>query len=65
MKLYCLLLLLNINLDLVCKQIFKIIIYSYEDSDSSEDEGMPDYKIGGYHSMHVGYDFFFNTNSFY
>jgi len=26
----------------------------YEDSDSSEDEGMPDYKIGGYHPMHVG-----------
>lgn len=26
----------------------------YEDSDSSEDEGLPDYKIGGYHCMHVG-----------
>ncbi len=26
----------------------------YEDSDSSEDEGMPDYKIGGYHPVHVG-----------
>lgn len=26
----------------------------YEDTDSSEDEGMPDYKIGGYHCMHVG-----------
>ncbi len=23
-------------------------------SDSSEDEGMPDYKIGGYHPVHVG-----------
>ena len=23
-------------------------------SDSSEDEGMPDYKIGGYHAVHVG-----------
>jgi len=22
--------------------------------DSSEDEGMPDYKIGGYHPVHVG-----------
>ena len=22
--------------------------------DSSEDEGMPDYKIGGYHAVHVG-----------
>ena len=27
---------------------------SYEDTDSSEDEGMPDYKFGGYHPMHVG-----------
>jgi serine/threonine-protein kinase SRPK3 len=26
----------------------------YEDNDSSEDEGMPDYKIGGYHPVHVG-----------
>ena len=26
----------------------------YEDTDSSEDEGMPDFKIGGYHCMHVG-----------
>jgi serine/threonine-protein kinase SRPK3 len=26
----------------------------YEDEDSSEDEGMPDYKIGGYHPIHVG-----------
>ena len=26
----------------------------YEDTDSSEDEGLPDYKIGGYHCMHVG-----------
>ena len=26
----------------------------YNDSDSSEDEGMPDYKFGGYHPMHVG-----------
>jgi len=28
--------------------------HSYEDQDSSEDEGMPDYKIGGYHPVHVG-----------
>lgn len=27
---------------------------SYEDSDSSEDEGLTDYKIGGYHPMHIG-----------
>lgn len=26
----------------------------YSDDDSSEDEGMPDYKIGGYHPIHVG-----------
>ena len=26
----------------------------YEDTDSSEDEGLADYKIGGYHPMHVG-----------
>ena len=26
----------------------------YQDEDSSEDEGMPDYKIGGYHPIHVG-----------
>ena len=26
----------------------------YEDEDSSEDEGMPDYKLGGYHPIHVG-----------
>jgi serine/threonine-protein kinase SRPK3 len=26
----------------------------YEDDDSSQDEGMPDYKLGGYHPIHVG-----------
>ena len=26
----------------------------FDDQDSSEDEGMPDYKIGGYHPVHVG-----------
>jgi serine/threonine-protein kinase SRPK3 len=26
----------------------------FEDRDSSEDEGMPDYKQGGYHPIHVG-----------
>lgn len=26
----------------------------FEDQDSSEDEGMPDYKLGGYHPVHVG-----------
>jgi serine/threonine-protein kinase SRPK3 len=31
-----------------------LALRSYEDTDSSEDEGMPDYKIGGYHPMHVG-----------
>ena len=33
---------------------FKLGDSFYEDTDSSEDEGMPDYKIGGYHCMHVG-----------
>lgn len=26
----------------------------FDQQDSSEDEGMPDYKIGGYHPVHVG-----------
>ena len=26
----------------------------FDDSDSSEDEGMADYKVGGYHAVHVG-----------
>ena len=26
----------------------------YADSDQSEDEGIADYKIGGYHPVHVG-----------
>lgn len=26
----------------------------YADSDQSEDEGIPDYKIGGYHPVHLG-----------
>jgi DNA-directed RNA polymerase subunit K/omega len=26
----------------------------YSDSDNSEDEGMEDYKVGGYHPVHVG-----------
>jgi hypothetical protein len=29
----------------------------YSDSDNSEDEGMEDYKVGGYHPVHVGYDY--------
>ena len=33
---------------------FKLGDSFYEDTDSSEDEGMPDYKIGGYHPVHVG-----------
>jgi hypothetical protein len=33
---------------------FKLGDSFYEDTDSSEDEGMPDYKIGGYHCMHIG-----------
>jgi len=27
---------------------------SFDDSEESEDEGIPDYKIGGYHPVHVG-----------
>ena len=27
---------------------------SDSETDSSEDEGVPDYKIGGYHPVHVG-----------
>lgn len=41
----------------VCKSrtIFLITFFlSYEDTDSSEDEGLQDYKIGGYHPMHIG-----------
>ena len=26
----------------------------FNDSDLSEDEGIPDYKIGGYHPVHIG-----------
>jgi serine/threonine-protein kinase SRPK3 len=26
----------------------------FDESDSSEDEGLPDYRIGGYHPVHVG-----------
>jgi len=40
-------------LDEVCKSI-TLTFKSYEDTDSSEDEGLADYKIGGYHPMHVG-----------
>lgn len=40
----------------VCKNVktLKLYKFSYEDSDSSEDEGLADYKIGGYHPMHIG-----------
>jgi hypothetical protein len=39
-----------------CKNLIALKLYkfSYEDSDSSEDEGLADYKIGGYHPMHIG-----------
>jgi hypothetical protein len=30
------------------------IIFRYTDSDNSEDEGMEEYKVGGYHPVHVG-----------
>ena len=31
-----------------------VIPAKYSDSDDSEDEGMEDYKVGGYHAVHVG-----------
>ena len=34
--------------------IVMLLPYSYDDTDSSEDEGLPDYKFGGYAPMHVG-----------
>ena len=45
----------NRNYDLEYTPLkFKLGDSFYEDTDSSEDEGMPDYKVGGYHCMHVG-----------
>jgi len=40
------------SLEILPYRVFQI--YSYEDTDSSEDEGLADYKIGGYHPMHIG-----------
>jgi hypothetical protein len=46
---------LNVNLDKDFNPLREVLDESfYEDEDSSEDEGMPDYKIGGYHPIHVG-----------
>ena len=54
------------NKNLACPNINKIndktqyynnipvIPAKYSDSDDSEDEGMEDYKVGGYHPIHVG-----------
>ena len=45
------------RLEMYSEEVCKFIILtssSYEDTDSSEDEGLADYKIGGYHPMHVG-----------
>ena len=45
----------NRNYDLQYTPLkFKLGDSFYDDTDSSEDEGMPDYKVGGYHCMHVG-----------
>jgi hypothetical protein len=30
------------------------VLCSFEDQDSSEDEGIADYKLGAYHPVHVG-----------
>lgn len=41
---------------MICKllQYSLILYYRFADSDQSEDEGIADYKIGGYHPIHVG-----------
>ena len=39
---------------MTCKDIIKVTSSRFADSDQSEDEGIPDYKIGGYHPVHVG-----------
>lgn len=44
--------LVSMNIELTIEFLFRPA--SYEDTDSSEDEGLPDYKFGGYHPMHVG-----------
>ena len=41
-------------LDTIQICLTSLFFSSYDDTDSSEDEGMPDYKFGGYHPMHVG-----------
>ena len=42
----------------VCKHFAllysNLYFFSFNDTDSSEDEGIADYKIGGYHPMHIG-----------
>ena len=35
-----------------------------DDENDSEDEGIDDYKIGGYHPVHVGYLFYSNKSQF-
>jgi serine/threonine-protein kinase SRPK3 len=38
---------------MICKLVANMDSYTGE-SDSSEDEGIGDYKIGGYHAVHIG-----------
>ncbi len=45
---------LNYNQMPIISHKFIYINPRYSDSDSSEDEGMEDYKVGGYHPVHVG-----------
>ena len=33
------------------------------EGDESEDEGIDDYRVGGYHPIHIGFDFFTNNIS--
>jgi serine/threonine-protein kinase SRPK3 len=39
---------------MICNKNFRLIFNRYADSDQSEDEGIQDYKIGGYHPIHMG-----------
>ena len=45
---------LNYNQMPIISHKFIFFYCRYSDSDSSEDEGMEDYKVGGYHPVHVG-----------
>lgn len=44
----------KVNFNTINYNDMPVIPAKYSDSDDSEDEGMEDYKIGGYHPIHVG-----------